>query len=117
MIVRIFLGLLNQKIFQDAARVKFLVPMAAEQAQSERSQRIHELLEDIEKMCSADRSTFVKALYPLVTRVSPDDEEFDIDVFRDTLKQNLINFEHTRFNDQHSHSPAQAKTLDELEEN
>lgn len=47
MIVRIFLALLTQKIFQDAARVKFIVPIPAEQAQSQRSQRILGLLEDI----------------------------------------------------------------------
>lgn len=63
-------------------------------------------------MCSVDRSSFVKALYPLVTHVSPDDEEFDIDVFRDVLKQNLINFEHTRFHDQQQHSHEQHSNND-----
>ena len=53
---------------------------------SERSESIHELLDDISMSFTTERKAFLQSLFPLVTHVSPDDEEFDMDLFRDMIR-------------------------------
>lgn len=55
------------------------------------SEIIHGLLEDLHLICSSEHNMhYLSSLFPLVTHVSPHDDEFDIDEFRDMMRERMI---------------------------
>lgn len=71
-------------IFQRVKRVRFIVPITQAQITNNRGIGVREQIKSLQKICSADISSMVDALIPVLTKCNPK-KKTDVEEIRSTL--------------------------------
>ena len=87
----------NKKIFSMAKELKIIIPFTVNSATERRGGELIEQLKVLINMLEKDLTKFCYQVQPIITKVKPDDEEWDIDHFKaeivsEIFRNDLKNF-------------------------
>jgi len=73
-----------------AKDVRFIIPLTRSQITEGRGSGTKEHIETVLNMCGTDLEDIVKAIQPLLLKMSPKDDEIDIELLRSTFCEQLM---------------------------
>lgn len=83
---------MNKLILNRACFVRFIVPITRAQIEMTKGVEVINQLKIIQSMISQDYNELGKSIQPVLTKCDPADSEFDIDILRNNLMQQLQNY-------------------------
>lgn len=90
----------TKELFRRSKTVRFLVPIPNGQVTDCRGRGPRDQIKLIQQICEADLMQMIGAIQPIITRVKPADDEFDLITMRDTLKLQFQQEIQTQINSQ-----------------
>ena len=79
--------LVSTQLFKSAKSVRFIVAITFDSLMESRGRILKEQMEFIENLCTTDLQTLSAAILPVITRVKPNEENFDMDFIRDMIEE------------------------------
>ena len=81
---------IDKIILLKAKDVRFIIPLTRSQITEGRGSGTKEHIETVLNMCGTDLEDIVKAIQPLLLKMSPKDDEIDIELLRSTFCEQLM---------------------------
>ena len=76
-----------KNIFQVAKSVKFIIPIPLAQINDSRGRGPREQIQVVQRMCSLSLEEMNKSILPVITKVKPNDENFDLDNVKHVMNE------------------------------
>ena len=82
---------IDKKIFNVAKEVKIIIPFTATQMSEQRGGIVAQLIKLMQNIFSSYLGQTEFSILPILTKVDPNDDEFDFDIFKDDFENVLKN--------------------------
>lgn len=80
---------MNILIFRKCASVRFIVPLTQDEINDARGAAIRQHFNSIQGLCNRGPSQLKDSILPLLTKVKPSEEDFDLDLIKKTILEQL----------------------------
>jgi len=81
---------LLRNVISRAKTVRFIIPLTHSQIKNNRGSTIKEQLKTVSSICKSSLKELDTAIQPVITKCSPNDLQFDIEILSDTLQNQFI---------------------------